>query len=53
MLFVFFLRYGLIAAYLLAIQYYTRFGAKLSIMLIKSEKNAGRESSADSLVYKV
>ncbi|KMZ58976.1 Anoctamin-like protein [Zostera marina] len=47
------IKYGLVAVYLLAIQYYTRFGAKVSIMLIKSEKNAGRESSADSLVYKV
>ncbi|WOL03024.1 anoctamin-like protein [Canna indica] len=47
------LKYALTAAYLLAIQYYTRIGGKVSVILIKYEKNQGEESSAASLVYKV
>lgn len=43
----------LTAAYLLAIQYYTKIGGKVSVILIKYENNQGQESSADSLVYKV
>lgn len=46
-------RYMLTAAYLLAIQCYTRAGGKVSVILIKYEKNQGEESSAASLVYKV
>ncbi|XP_020265246.1 anoctamin-like protein Os01g0706700 isoform X1 [Asparagus officinalis] len=48
-----FLKYILTAVYLLAIQYYTKIGGKVSVILIKYEKNQGEESSADSLVYKV
>ncbi|XP_042385675.1 anoctamin-like protein Os01g0706700 [Zingiber officinale] len=47
------MRYALTAAYLLAIQFYTRVGGKVSVILIKYEKNQGEESSAASLVYKV
>lgn len=47
------LKYVLTAAYLLAIQYYTKIGGKVSVILIKYENNQGQESSADSLVYKV
>ncbi|XP_018679019.2 anoctamin-like protein Os01g0706700 isoform X1 [Musa acuminata AAA Group] len=47
------LKYALTAAYLLAIQYYTRIGGKVSVILIKYEKDQGEESSAASLVYKV
>ncbi|KAL5227124.1 hypothetical protein ABZP36_015389 [Zizania latifolia] len=47
------LRYLLTAAYLVAIQYYTRIGGKVSVILIKYENNQGEQSSADSLVYKV
>ncbi|KQK09402.1 hypothetical protein BRADI_2g47780v3 [Brachypodium distachyon] len=47
------LRYVLTALYLVAIQYYTRIGGKVSVILIKYENNQGEESSADSLIYKV
>ncbi|XP_006644585.1 anoctamin-like protein Os01g0706700 [Oryza brachyantha] len=47
------LRYVLTAMYLVAIQYYTRIGGKVSVILIKYENNQGEQSSADSLVYKV
>uniref|UniRef100_A0A0D9V4Q5 Anoctamin transmembrane domain-containing protein n=1 Tax=Leersia perrieri TaxID=77586 RepID=A0A0D9V4Q5_9ORYZ len=47
------LRYVLTALYLVAIQYYTRIGGKVSVILIKYENNQGEQSSADSLVYKV
>ncbi|KAK1285278.1 hypothetical protein QJS10_CPB20g00496 [Acorus calamus] len=47
------LKFGLTALYLLAIQYYTKTGGKVSVMLIESESNSGMESRADSLVYKV
>lgn len=47
------LKYVLTAIYLLAIQYYTKIGGKVSAVLIKYENNHGEESSADSLVYKV
>uniref|UniRef100_A0A0D9V4Q8 Anoctamin transmembrane domain-containing protein n=1 Tax=Leersia perrieri TaxID=77586 RepID=A0A0D9V4Q8_9ORYZ len=46
------LRYVLTALYLVAIQYYTRIGGKVSVILIKYENNQGEQSSADSLVYK-
>jgi hypothetical protein len=46
-------RYVLTAAYLVAIQYYTRIGGKVSVILIKYENNQGEQSSADSLIYKV
>ncbi|KAE8769791.1 Anoctamin-like protein [Hordeum vulgare] len=47
------LRYVLTALYLVAIQYYTRIGVKVSVILIKYENNQGEQSSADSLIYKV
>ncbi|KAL6839833.1 hypothetical protein ACP4OV_029643 [Aristida adscensionis] len=47
------LRYLLTAVYLVAIQYYTRIGGKVSVILIKYENNQGEESSSASLVYKV
>ncbi|KAF3328321.1 anoctamin-like protein [Carex littledalei] len=47
------LRYLLTAAYLIAIQYYTRIGGKVAVSLIKCENNQGEDSSAASLVYKV
>ncbi|XBI65106.1 anoctamin-like protein Os01g0706700 isoform X2 [Triticum urartu] len=47
------LRYVLTALYLVAIQYYTRIGGKVSVILIKYENNQGEQSSADSLIYKV
>ncbi|KAL4194479.1 hypothetical protein AMTRI_Chr05g59500 [Amborella trichopoda] len=47
------MKFGLTALYLFAIQYYTRLGGKVSVCLIKNEDNKSRESSADSLVYKV
>ncbi|KAJ6794614.1 anoctamin-like protein isoform X1 [Iris pallida] len=47
------LKYALTAVYLLAIQYYTKIGGKVSVILIRFENNQGEESSADSLVYKV
>jgi hypothetical protein len=43
----------LTAVYLVAIQYYTRIGGKVSVNLIKYENNQGEESSSASLVYKV
>uniref|UniRef100_M8B9V4 Anoctamin transmembrane domain-containing protein n=1 Tax=Aegilops tauschii TaxID=37682 RepID=M8B9V4_AEGTA len=46
-------RYVLTALYLVAIQYYTRIGGKVSVILIKYENNQGEQSSADSLIYKV
>ncbi|TVU35377.1 hypothetical protein EJB05_17264 [Eragrostis curvula] len=46
------LRYLLTAVYLVAIQYYTRIGGKVSVILIKYENNQGEESSSASLVYK-
>jgi len=46
-------RYLLTAIYLVAIQYYTRIGGKVSVNLIKYENNQGEESSSASLVYKV
>ncbi|KAM0938245.1 putative anoctamin [Dioscorea sansibarensis] len=47
------LKYAVTALYLLAIQYYTKLGGKVAVILIKYENNQGEESSADSLVYKV
>ncbi|XWS16255.1 hypothetical protein CRYUN_Cryun34aG0069300 [Craigia yunnanensis] len=46
-------KFGLTAVYLLAIQYFTRIGGKISIRLIKYENNENTEYRADSLVYKV
>ncbi|GJN17923.1 hypothetical protein PR202_gb05031 [Eleusine coracana subsp. coracana] len=46
------MRYLLTAVYLVAIQYYTRIGGKVSVNLIKYENNQGEESSSASLVYK-
>ena len=50
---VFGFRFGLTAVYLLAIQYFTKIGGKISIRLIKYENNENTEYRADSLVYKV
>ncbi|PWZ32488.1 Anoctamin-like protein [Zea mays] len=47
------MKYLLTAVYLVAIQYYTRIGGKVSVNLIKYENNQGEESSSASLVYKV
>ncbi|WVZ69111.1 hypothetical protein U9M48_017949 [Paspalum notatum var. saurae] len=47
------MRYLLTAVYLVAIQYYTRVGGKVSVNMIKYENNQGEESSSASLVYKV
>lgn len=46
-------RFGLTAIYLLAIQYFTKIGGKISVKLIKHESNESTEYRADSLVYKV
>ncbi|XVE51980.1 hypothetical protein DITRI_Ditri02bG0083100 [Diplodiscus trichospermus] len=46
-------KFGLTAVYLLAIQYFTKIGGKISIRLIKYENNEHTEYRADSLVYKV
>ncbi|KAL5697765.1 hypothetical protein ACHQM5_028882 [Ranunculus cassubicifolius] len=47
------LKFGLTALYLFAIQYLTKIGGKVSVRLIKHERNKSTESEADSLVYKV
>ncbi|XVF86771.1 hypothetical protein PTKIN_Ptkin18bG0069600 [Pterospermum kingtungense] len=47
------MKFGLTAIYLLAIQYFTKIGGKVSIRLIKYENNENTEHRADSLVYKV
>nr|CAB3478073.1 unnamed protein product [Digitaria exilis] len=47
------MRYLLTAVYLVAIQYYTRIGGRVSVNMIKYENNQGEESSSASLVYKV
>lgn len=48
-----FYRYLLTAAYLIAIQYYTKIGGKVAVSLIKYENIKGEDSCAASLVYKV
>uniref|UniRef100_A0A803N057 Anoctamin transmembrane domain-containing protein n=1 Tax=Chenopodium quinoa TaxID=63459 RepID=A0A803N057_CHEQI len=47
------LRFGLTAVYLLLIQYFTRFGGKISADLIKNENIDNEEYQADSLIYKL
>ncbi|KAI3455529.1 hypothetical protein Pfo_012192 [Paulownia fortunei] len=47
------LKFCLTAVYLLAIQYFTRMGGKISVKLIKYENNENLEYRANSLVYKV
>ncbi|KAJ4717952.1 Anoctamin [Melia azedarach] len=47
------MKFGLTAIYLFVIQYFTQFGGKISVKLIKNENNATTEYRADSLVYKV
>ncbi|KAL6496974.1 hypothetical protein OROGR_028903 [Orobanche gracilis] len=47
------LKFCLTAVYLLAIQYLTRMGGKVSVKLIKYEDNENVEYRANSLVYKV
>ncbi|KAM7476033.1 hypothetical protein LguiB_023276 [Lonicera macranthoides] len=47
------MKFGLTAAYLFVIQYFTRVGGKISVSLIKYEKNKNIEYRARSLVYKV
>lgn len=46
-------KFGLTAGYLFAIQYFTQIGGKVSVKLIKDEKNKCSEYRANSLVYKV
>ncbi|CAI9766121.1 unnamed protein product [Fraxinus pennsylvanica] len=48
-----FLKFCLTAVYLLAIQYFTRMGGKISVKLVKCENNENVEYRACSLVYKV
>ncbi|XP_022853713.1 anoctamin-like protein At1g73020 [Olea europaea var. sylvestris] len=48
-----FLKFCLTAVYLLAIQYFTRMGGKISVKLVKCENNENEEYRARSLVYKV
>ncbi|CAM8978791.1 unnamed protein product [Rhodiola kirilowii] len=48
-----FFRFGLTGAYLLAIQYFTRTGGRISVGLIKHESAENKEYQANSLVYKV
>ncbi|KAK6911964.1 Anoctamin [Dillenia turbinata] len=47
------MKFGLTAVYLFAIQYFTKFGGRISVKLIMFENNDNREYRADSLVYKV
>ncbi|XP_044484669.1 anoctamin-like protein At1g73020 isoform X2 [Mangifera indica] len=47
------LKFGLTGIYLFFIQYFTQFGGKISVKLIKYENNENTEYRADSLVYKV
>uniref|UniRef100_A0A251UUS9 Anoctamin transmembrane domain-containing protein n=1 Tax=Helianthus annuus TaxID=4232 RepID=A0A251UUS9_HELAN len=47
------IRFGLTAIYLFAIQYFTQIGGKVSVKLIKREKNESSEYRANSLIYKV
>ncbi|KAI3759739.1 hypothetical protein L6452_07769 [Arctium lappa] len=47
------MKFGLTAIYLFAIQYFTQFGGKVSVKLIKDEQNENSEYRANSLVYKV
>ncbi|KAK6125085.1 hypothetical protein DH2020_041149 [Rehmannia glutinosa] len=47
------LKFCLTAIYLLAIQYFTRMGGKISVKLIKYENSENVEYRANSLVYKV
>lgn len=47
------IKFGLTAAYLLIIQYFTKIGGKISADLIKNENNENKEYRADSLVYKL
>ncbi|PIA42931.1 hypothetical protein AQUCO_02000404v1 [Aquilegia coerulea] len=47
------MKFGLTAIYLFTIQYLTKLGGKVSVKLIKYEKNKSSESRADSLIYKV
>lgn len=46
-------RFCLTAVYIVAIQYFTRMGGKISVKLVKRENNKNEEYSANSLVYKV
>ncbi|KAJ0890889.1 putative anoctamin [Helianthus annuus] len=47
------IKFGLTAIYLFAIQYFTQIGGKVSVKLIKREKNESSEYRANSLIYKV
>ncbi|KAL8230308.1 hypothetical protein R6Q57_000085 [Mikania cordata] len=47
------MKFGLTAVYLFAIQYFTQIGGKVSVKLIKHEKNESSEYRANSLIYKV
>ncbi|CAM8965199.1 unnamed protein product [Rhodiola kirilowii] len=45
-------KFGLTGAYLLAIQYFTKTGGRISVELIKHESAENKEYQANSLVYK-
>lgn len=47
------LKFVLTGAYLLAIQYFTKIGGKISVKLVRRENSKDLEYRADSLVYKV
>ncbi|XP_076958087.1 anoctamin-like protein At1g73020 [Bidens hawaiensis] len=47
------MKFGLTAIYLFSIQYFTQIGGKVSVKLIKHEKNESSEYRANSLIYKV
>ncbi|CAM8899135.1 unnamed protein product [Rhodiola kirilowii] len=46
-------KFGLTAVYLVAIQYFTQLGGRVSVRLIKKESNRCSEYQANSLIYKV
>ncbi|KAJ0622282.1 hypothetical protein HanRHA438_Chr01g0016841 [Helianthus annuus] len=46
------IKFGLTAIYLFANQYFTQIGGKVSVKLIKREKNESSEYRANSLIYK-
>ncbi|KAJ0956522.1 hypothetical protein HanPSC8_Chr01g0015801 [Helianthus annuus] len=47
------IKFGLTAIYLFANQYFTQIGGKVSVKLIKREKNESSEYRANNLIYKV
>ncbi|KAJ0560659.1 putative anoctamin [Helianthus annuus] len=47
------IKFGLMAIYLFAIQYFTQIGGEVLVKLIKREKNESSEYRANTLIYKV